>query len=67
MDDVTYENPIFDPDKPGEDSDLVLPNPHSPTPALLMEPPFDIQVELNTSGNSLLFLLDELKQEGLEA
>ena len=32
-----------------------------------MEPPFDVQVELNTSGNSLLFLQDELKQEGLEA
>ena len=32
-----------------------------------MEPPFDVQVELNTSGKSLLFLRDVLKQEGLKA
>ena len=55
MDDVTFENPTFDPDRPGEDDDLVLPDPH------IMEPPFDFQVELNTSGNGLLFLRDKLR------
>ena len=32
-----------------------------------MELPFDVHVGLNTSGNSLLFLQDELRQDGLEA
>ena len=67
MDDVTFENPTFDPDGPGEDDNYVdLPDPHPP-PRPVMEPPFDVQVELNTSGNGLLFLRDELRQEGLEA
>ena len=66
MDDVTFENPTFDPDGPGEHDDLVLPDTPPPPPPV-MEPPFNVQVELNTSGNSLLFLQDELKQEGLEA
>ena len=67
MDDVTFENPTFDPDGPGEDDDYVdLPDPPPPPPPV-MEPPFEVQVELNTSGNGLLFLRDELGQEGLEA
>ena len=40
-------------------------SPPTPPPHL-MEPPFDIQVGLNTSGNRLLFLPDELRQAALE-
>ena len=61
MDDVTFENPTSDTDGPEiDDFDL-------PDPPPVMEPPFDVQVALNTSGNGLLFLQDELRQEGLEA
>ena len=60
MDDVTFENPTFDPDGPGEDDDLVLPD--QP-----MEPPPDVQHQLNVYGNVLQNLRDELGQEGLEA
>ena len=60
MDDVTFENPTFDPDGPGEDDDFDLPD----TP---MDPPTDIQQQLNTSGDLLQNLRDELRQTELEA
>ena len=64
MDDVTFENPTFDPDGPGEDDDLVLPDPP------VMEPPFDVQQLLNASGDNLQGLQDlqeELREAELEA
>ena len=60
MDDVTFENPTFDPDGPGEDDDFDL---HD-TP---MDPPPDVQQQLNTSGDLLQNLRDELRQAELEA
>ena len=60
MDDVTFENPSFDPDGPGEDDNLVLPDPP-------LEPPPDVQRQLKVYGNVLQNLRDELGQEGLEA
>ena len=60
MDDVTFENPTFDPDGPGEDDDFDLPD----TP---MDPPPDVQQQLNTSGDLLQNLRDELIQAELEA
>ena len=39
----------------------------STSPIPVMKPSFDVQVELNTSGNRLLFLQDELRQEGFKA
>ena len=52
MDDVTFENSTFDPDGPREDDDYVdLPDPSHPPPP----------------RSGLLFLRDELRQEGLEA
>ena len=46
MDDVTFKNPTFDPDRPGVDDDFDLPDPP-------MEPPFDVQQQLNASGDNL--------------
>ena len=60
MDDVTFENPTFDPDGPGEDDDFDLPD----TP---MDPPPDVQQQLNMSGDLLQNLRDELRQAELEA
>ena len=60
MYDVTFENPTFDPDGPGEDDDFDLPD----TP---MDPPPDVQQQLNTSGDLLQNLRDELRQAELEA
>ena len=60
MDDVTFEKPTFDPDGPGEDDDFDLPG----TP---MDPPPDVQQQLNTSGDLLQNLRDELRQAELEA
>ena len=60
MDDVTFENPTFDPDGPGEDDDFDLPDPP-------MEPPLDVQRQLNVYRDILQNLRDELGQEGLEA
>ena len=59
MDDVTFENPTFDPDGPGEDDDFALPD----TP---MNPPPDVQQQLNTSRDLLQNLRDELGQAELE-
>ena len=59
MDDVTFENPTFDPDGPGEDDNFDLPD----TP---MDPPPDVQQQLNTSGDLLQNLRDELRQAELE-
>ena len=60
MDDVTFENPTFDPDGPGEDDDFDLPD----TP---IDPPPDVQQQLNSSGDLLQNLRDELRQAELEA
>ena len=60
MDDVTFENPTFDPDGPGEDDGFDLPDPP-------MEPPLDVQQQLNASGDNLQDLQDELRQVELEA
>ena len=60
MDKVTFENPTFDPDGPGEDDDFDLPD----TP---MAPPPDVQQQLNTSEDLLQNLRDELRQAELEA
>ena len=61
MVDITFENLTFDPNGPGVDDDYIdLPDPP------VTEPPFDVQLGLNTSGNRLLFLQDELRQGALE-
>ena len=60
MDDVTFENPTFDPDGPEEDDDFDL---HDPP----MEPPPDVQRQLNTSGDNLQNLQEELREAELEA
>ena len=60
MDDVTFENPTFDPDGPGVDDDFDLPDPP-------MEPPFDVQQQLNASGDNLQDLQEELREAELEA
>ena len=60
MDDVTFENPTFDPDGPGEDDDFDIPDPP-------MEPPPDVQRQLNTSGDNLQNLQEELREAELEA
>ena len=60
MDDVTFENPTFDPDGPGEDDDFDLPDPP-------MEPPLDVQQLLNMSGDNLQSLQEELREAELEA
>ena len=57
MDDVTFENPMFDPDGPGVDDDFDPP----------MEPPFDVQPQLNASGDSLQSLQEEFREAELEA
>ena len=57
MDDVTFENPT---DGPGIDDDFDLPDPP-------MEPPLDVQQQLNASGDNLQYLQDELRQVELEA
>ena len=57
MDDVTFENPT---DGPGIDDDFDLPDPP-------MEPPPDVQQQLNASGDNLQYLQDELRQVELEA
>ena len=59
MDDVTFENPTFDPDGPGVEDDFDLPNPP-------MEPPFDVQQQVNASGDNLQSL-EELREVELEA
>ena len=43
----------------------ISPTPPAPLPPV-MEPPFAVQVGLNTSGNRLLFLQDELRRGALE-
>ena len=60
MDDVTFENPTFDTDGPGEDDGFDLPDPP-------VEPPFNVQQQLNASGDNLQDLQDELRQVELEA
>ena len=60
MDDVTFKNPTFDPDGPGEDDDCDLPDP-------AMEPPLDVQQLLNVSGDNLQSLQEELREAELEA
>ena len=60
LDDVTFENPTFHPDGPGEDDGFDLPVPP-------MEPPLDVQQQLNVSGDNLQDLQHELRQVELEA
>ena len=54
MDDVTFENPTFDLDGPGEDDDFDLPDPP-------MEQPPDVQRQLNMSVDNLQNLQDVLR------
>ena len=61
MDDVTFENPSFDPDGPGVDDDYSFDLPDPP-----MEPPLDVQQQLNASGDNLQNLQGELRQAELE-
>ena len=61
MDDVTFENPTFDPeDATAIDDDYAFPDPP-------MDPPLDVQQQLNTSGDLIQNLRDELRQAELEA
>ena len=60
MDDVTFENPTFVPDGPGEDDGFDLPDPPR-------EPPLDVQQQLNASGDNLQDLQDELRHVELRA
>ena len=62
MDDVTFENPTFDPDGPGVDDDYSFDLPDPP-----MEPPLDVRQQLNASGDNLQYLQGELGQTELEA
>ena len=62
MDDVTFENPTFDPDGPGVDDDYSFDLPDPP-----MEPPLDVRQQLNASGDNLQNLAGELRQAELEA
>ena len=59
MDDVTFENPTFD---PGVDDDYSFDLPDPP-----MEPPLDVRQQLNVSGDNLQNLASELRQAELEA
>ena len=62
MDDVTFENPMFDPDRPGVDDDYSFDLPDPP-----MEPPPDVQQQLNASGDNLQNLAGEFRQAELDA
>ena len=62
MDDVTFENPTFDPDGPGVDDDYCFDLPDPP-----MEPPLDVRQQLNVSGENLQNLAGELRQAELDA
>ena len=64
MDDVTFENPTFDLDRPGVDDDNSFDLPDPPPP---MEPPPDVQHQLNASGDNLQNLHGELRQAELDA
>ena len=64
MDFVTFENPTFDPDGPGIDDDYAE---HSLLPDAIMDPPVDVQQQLNTSGECIQSMRDELRQIELEA
>ena len=58
MADYDFENPTFDPDGPGIDDDYMADTP--------MEPPLDVQRELDVHGNRIQVLWEELKQTALE-
>ena len=60
MDEATFENTTVDPDGPGIDDDFDLPDPP-------MEPPPDVQRQLNSSGDHLQNLQGELREAELEA
>ena len=65
MDDVTFEIPTFDPDGPGiydgyAEHSLDLPD-------AIMDPPLDVQQQLNTSGDCIQSMRDELRQTELDA
>lgn len=62
MADYDFENPTFDPDGPGTDDDYSfdLPDP-------IMDPPLDVQQQLNTSGDRIQSMRAELRQTELEA
>ena len=56
-----FENPTFDPDELGiDDAFDNLPEPP-------LEPPLPVQQELNTSGDRIQGMRDELRQDELEA
>ena len=60
MDDVTFENPTFEPEGPGDDDysfDL-----HDPAPS--REPPPDVQQQFNASGDNLQNLAGEAGRAG---
>ena len=65
MDDVTFENPTFDPDGPGIGDDYAE---HSlDLSDAIMDPPLDVQQQLNTSGDRIQNMREELRQIELEA
>ena len=62
MADLDFENPMFDPDRPGIDNDnsFYLPD-------AIMDPPLRVQQDLNTSGDHIQSLQGELREAELEA
>ncbi|MEW8560694.1 MAG: hypothetical protein AB2541_01275, partial [Candidatus Thiodiazotropha sp.] len=60
-----FENPTFDPDGPGIDDDYAEHSFDLPDP--IMDPPLDVQQELNMSGYRIQSLRGELREVELEA
>ena len=62
MADLDFENPTFDPDGPGIDDNYSF-----DLPDAIMDPPLRVQQDLNTSGDHIQSLRDELREAELEA
>ena len=56
-----FENPTFDPDWPGKDDDYSFDLPDLP-----LDPPLDVQQQLNASGERILSMRGEIRQGKLE-
>ena len=63
MADFDFENPTFDPDRPGIDNDYSLKLPDAIIDPLLPR----VQEELNTSGDNIPTLRGETREAELEA
>lgn len=61
MADLDFENPTFDPDGPGIDDDYSF-----DLPDAIMDPPPDVQQELNTSVDRIQSLRGEIRESELE-